>query len=64
MAIKYVRDNSLNLVREDTSGEVIVDRVKNYDNMVPSVRTVFFIKLNSKMNIISLITWGNSADEG
>lgn len=64
VAIKYVRDNSLNLVREDTSGEVIVDRVKNYDNMAPSVRTVFFIKFNSKMNIISLITWGNSADEG
>ncbi|XCJ15179.1 hypothetical protein ABOA28_12380 [Klebsiella pneumoniae subsp. pneumoniae] len=60
VAIKYVRDNSLNLIREDTSGEVIIDAIKNHDNMAPSVRTVFFMKLKSEMNIISLITWGAS----
>ncbi|EPK8184148.1 hypothetical protein L7H97_005518, partial [Klebsiella pneumoniae] len=43
VAIKYVRDNSLNLIREDTSGEVIIDAIKNHDNMAPSVRTVFFM---------------------
>lgn len=65
VAIKYVRDNSLNLIREDTSGEAIIDAIKNYDNMAPSVCTVFFMRLNSKMNIISLITWGGGgADEG
>ncbi|HBQ6381304.1 TPA: hypothetical protein ACP4X7_005367 [Klebsiella pneumoniae] len=63
VAIKYVRDNSLNLIREDTSGEVIIDAIKNHDNMAPSVRTVFFMKLKSEMNIIGLITWGG-VDEG
>lgn len=42
IVIKYIRDDSLNLIREDANGEVVIDTIKNHDNKSPSVRTVFF----------------------
>ncbi|MCT9846355.1 hypothetical protein N7563_20035 [Leclercia adecarboxylata ATCC 23216 = NBRC 102595] len=41
VTIKYVRNDTLNLVREDVGGEVVVDAIKNHDNMAPLVSTVF-----------------------
>ncbi|MGQ9452245.1 hypothetical protein ACP4QI_012250 [Leclercia sp. TB492] len=62
VAIKYIRDNALNLIRENSSGEIIIDAIKNHDNMAPSVRTVFFTKLESEINIISLVMWGEGGE--
>ncbi|MDF7681434.1 hypothetical protein PT300_12885 [Enterobacteriaceae bacterium ESL0689] len=64
-AIKYVRNESLNLdlVYEDANGEVVIDTIKNHDNKAPLVRTVFFMNINSEMKIISLVSWG-AGDEG
>lgn len=64
IAIKYIRDDSLNLVREDVNGEVVIDAIKNHDNKSPSVRTVFFMNIGSEMNVISLVSWGGDMDEG
>lgn len=64
IVIKYIRDDSLNLIREDANGEVIIDAIKNHDNKSPSVRTVFFMNINSEMNVISLVSWGGGIDEG
>lgn len=62
--IKYIRDGSLNLIREDANGEVVIDTIKNHDNKSPSVRTVFFMNISSEMNVISLVSWGGDIDEG
>jgi len=64
VSIKYVRTDSLELIREDVSSETVIDSIGYYDNMAPSVRTVFFMNINSEMNIISLVSWGGSMDEG
>ncbi|ABX22476.1 hypothetical protein VY657_004180 [Salmonella enterica] len=64
IVIKYIRDDSLNLIREDANGEVVIDTIKNHDNKSPSVRTVFFMKISSEMNVISLVSWGGDIDEG
>lgn len=62
VAVKYIRDNTLNLIREDSNGEIIIDAIKIHDNMAPSVRTVFFTKLESEMNIISVVMWGEGGE--
>ncbi|WP_368747958.1 hypothetical protein [Enterobacter cancerogenus] len=62
--IKYIRDDSLNLIREDANGEVVIDTIKNHDNKSPSVRTVFFMNISSEMNVVSLVSWGGGLDEG
>ncbi|PLY47862.1 hypothetical protein F153LOC_03330 [Lelliottia sp. F153] len=62
--IKYIRDDSLNLIREDPNGDVVIDTIKNHDNKSPSVRTVFFMNISSEMNVISLVSWGGDIDEG
>ncbi|ELQ6258174.1 hypothetical protein ACWKM5_000049 [Cronobacter turicensis] len=62
--IKYVRADSLDLIREDVSGEAVIDSIGNHDNVAPSVRTVFFMNINSEMNIVSLVSWGGSVEEG
>ncbi|MGA4524748.1 hypothetical protein ACK6SQ_02770 [Enterobacter ludwigii] len=62
--IKYIRDDSLNLIREDADGERVVDTIKNHDNKSPSVCTVFFMNISSEMNVISLVSWGGGIDEG
>lgn len=64
VSIKYVRADSLNFIREDVHGETIIVSIENHDNVAPSVRTVFFMNINSEMNIISLVSWGGSMDEG
>ncbi|EIY8247829.1 hypothetical protein MN522_004862 [Salmonella enterica] len=64
ITIKYIRDDFLKLVRTDVNGENIVDSIKNNNNKAPFVRTVFFMKIKSKMNIISLISWGDVMGEG
>lgn len=64
VSIKYVRADSLDLIREDVSGETVIDSIENHDNVAPSVRTVFFMNVNSEMNIITLVSWGGSLDEG
>ncbi|ELY2496065.1 hypothetical protein SMB59_001502 [Cronobacter muytjensii] len=64
VSIKYVRADSLELIREDMSGETVIDSIENHDNVSPSVRTVFFMNINSGMNIISLVSWGGGMDEG
>lgn len=64
VSIKYVRVNSLDLIREDVSGETVIDTIENHDNVAPSVRTVFFMNIDSEMNIISLVSWGGKMDEG
>ncbi|CAH6691682.1 hypothetical protein [Klebsiella grimontii] len=64
VSIKYVRSDSLDLIREDVSGETVIDSIENHDNVAPSVRTVFFMNINSEMNIISLVSWGGNMDEG
>lgn len=64
VSIKYIRNDSLNLIREDINGEVVIDSIKNHDNVAPSVRTVFFMNVGSDMNIISLVSWGGDKDEG
>ena len=64
VSIKYTRDDSLNLVREDVNGEVVIDTIKNRDSKSPSVRTIFFMNIGSEMNVISLVSWGGGADEG
>ncbi|EEX1006240.1 hypothetical protein D3981_004220, partial [Escherichia coli] len=56
--------DSLNLVREDVNGEVVIDTIKNRDNKSPSVRTIFFMNIGSEMNVISLVSWGGGTDEG
>lgn len=62
--VKYIRADSLDLIREDINGEELIDSIKNHDHMAPSVRTVFFMNVNSGMNIISLVSWGGGMDEG
>ena len=64
IVIKYIRDDSLNLIREDVNGEIIIDTIKNHDNKSPSVRTVFFMNIGSEMNVINLVSWGGDIDEG
>ncbi|ECF6054033.1 hypothetical protein FNI15_22740 [Salmonella enterica subsp. salamae] len=62
IAIKYIRDDFLKLIRDDINGEVVIDSIKNNDNKAPFVCTVFFMKIKSKMNIVSLISWGKMTD--
>lgn len=66
VSIKYIRNDSgsLNLIREDVNGEVVIDSIKNHDNVAPSACTVFFMNIGSDMNIISLVSWGRAMDEG
>jgi len=60
--IKYVTDKGLNLVKESELGNVIIDSYKNKDNLSPVNLSVFFMKISSEMNIVSLISWGGLAD--
>ncbi|ECC1662660.1 hypothetical protein FNO19_22665 [Salmonella enterica subsp. salamae] len=63
VSIKYIRDDFLKLIRNDINSEIVVDLIKNYDNKAPFIRTVFFMKVKSEMNIISLVSWGDRIDE-
>ncbi|ENQ1387998.1 hypothetical protein ACEOEZ_002706 [Enterobacter hormaechei] len=63
VSIKYIRDDSLKLVRDDINGETLVDSIKNYNDNAPFIRVVFFIKIKSEMHIISLISWGEGGGE-
>lgn len=64
ITIKYIRDDLLKLIRTDVNGENVVDSIRNNNNKAPFVRTVFFMKIKSKMNIVSLISWGGVMGEG
>lgn len=58
IAIKYVYDNKLKLIREDTKGEKVVEVYDNHNNKSASVKTVMFVPVDGQMNIVSLIAWG------
>ncbi|HCM1917599.1 TPA: hypothetical protein N3A33_003584 [Salmonella enterica subsp. salamae serovar 28:r:e,n,z15] len=63
VSIKYIRDDFLKLIRNDINSEIVVESIKNHDNKTPFIRTVFFMKVKSEMNIISLVSWGDGVDE-
>ncbi len=62
VSVKYIRSDLLTFIREDKNGEMIIDVIDNYHNMAPAVCTLFFMKLNLKMNIITLVSWGAGRD--
>lgn len=64
ITIKYIRGDFLKLVRTDVNGESIIDLIRNNNDKAPIVRTVFFMKIKSEMNIISLISWGDIMGDG
>mgnify|MGYP003366936865 CR=1 FL=1 len=57
VAIKYINDGKLKLIREDANGESVVKKYDN-NNKYASVKTVLFVPINGQMSIVSLITWG------
>jgi hypothetical protein len=60
--IKYVTGKGIDLVKESESGEFIIDTYKNKNNLSPVNLSVFFMSVYSKMNIISLMSWGKATD--
>jgi len=64
VSIKYIRDDVLKIIREDENSSDVIDSIKNHNDTAPVVRTVFFMRIASKMNVVSLISWGGDMNEG
>lgn len=58
VTIKYIMDKNLMLIRNDSNSQSVIDIIKTNNDYVPSVQTVFFMKIKLKMNLISLVYWG------
>jgi hypothetical protein len=65
--IKYITDDSDNsnfgrikFIKEQESGDSIIDIYNVKDHAIPVIKTVFFIQNSLEMNIINLVSWGES----
>lgn len=56
--IKYVVSEGVSLIKESELGDVVIDLYKKKENMAPVNSSVFFMNISSKMNVISLMSWG------
>lgn len=58
VSVKYVTNKGLSFIKESESGDVVLDFYKNKNDVSPVNTSLFFMKIDSKMNIVSLISWG------
>lgn len=60
--IKYVMSNGLKLIRESEKGETIIDVYKDKWGVSAKAVTVFFINMDSGMNVVNLISWSRNSN--
>lgn len=55
--IKYVMSEDLEFIRENSLGEIVIDKYQTKNNITQEILSVVFMKVYSTLNVVNLVSW-------